>query len=135
MRREDRKDMKRLVILYIVLALSACTTVRPRPASVTHVVLVWLKDSVTAAELAEIREHTLDLRAIPGVTAVRVGSAVPSRRPIEDDSFDLGVVMDFESVEAMRHYVDDPRHEEFVRRYVKGRAERLLIYDIRTDVY
>jgi len=125
--------MKRLAILCIVLVLGACVTAPPGPATVTHVVLVWLEDSVTASEIAEIRSHSLELRAIPGVISVRVGSAVPSLRPIVDDSFDLGVVMDFESVEAMRRYVTDPRHEEFVQRYVKGRAARLSVYDIRTD--
>ena len=39
--------------------------------------------------------------------------------------------MSFDGVDAMNRYLEHPRHLEFVERYVRGRAERLVVYDIR----
>jgi len=50
-----------------------------------------------------------------------------------DDSFDLGIVMDFDSAAALDVYLAHPRHQAFFERYVKGRPEQVLIYDIRSD--
>lgn len=97
---------------------------------VQHVVLVWFADSVTAAQRAEVVRATHDLGAIPGIRELYIGGPVPSDREIVDGSFDLGIVMRFDSVDAMNRYLVDPRHLEFTTRYVRGRVERLVVYDI-----
>jgi hypothetical protein len=122
--------MRAILTLLVAVLLSACNTAPPRPATINHVVLAWFKDTVSAAEIAEIRARSLELRGIPGLETIQAGSAVPSERPIVDDSFDLGLVMGFESVQAMQVYLTHPSHLAFVERYLKGKVERLLVYDI-----
>jgi hypothetical protein len=98
---------------------------------VHHVVLVWLPESATEQHLEDMIAATRRLGTIPGVSELRVGRAVPSDRGIVDDSFDVGIVMSFDGVDAMNRYLEHPRHLEFVERYVRGRVERLVVYDIR----
>jgi len=72
-------SLKPLYIALAALILAACGTIPPtRHGSVSHVVLAWFPESVTAEEITEIRERTLELRAIPGVRSIRIGSALPS---------------------------------------------------------
>jgi len=47
-----------------------------------------------------------------------------------DDSFDLGIVMTFDSAPEMRAYLVHPRHKAFVQNHIEGRVQRLLVYDI-----
>lgn len=114
----------------LVLGGCASAPVSDRPG-VHHVVLVWLAESVTAEQREELIEATRELRVIPGVEGLRVGPAVPSGRGIVDDSFDVGIVMSFDSVETMDRYLAHRRHLEFVERHVRGRVERLVVYDIQ----
>jgi len=122
--------MKRLFALFFALSLGACSLSPQRPAVLNHVVLAWFKDSVSQAEIDAIRARSLELRAIPGILSIQAGRALPSRRPIVDDSFDLGLVMSFASESAMQAYLADPRHRQFVTRYVKDQVQRLVVYDI-----
>lgn len=113
------------------LLLSGCASLPTgERGSVQHVVLVWFADPVTAAQRAEVVEATHALGSIPGIRQLYVGGPAPSDRDIVDDSFDLGIVMHFDSVRAMNRYLVHPRHVEFVARYVQGRVERLVVYDI-----
>ncbi len=117
--------------LTLLLALlTACTGFIDRPAApVRHVVLAWFTDAVTEADIRQIVAETLKLKAIDEVVSVETGRAIASERPIVDDSFDLAVMMRFRSAEDMRRYLVDPRHRQFVETWLKGRVEKLLVYD------
>ncbi len=125
--------MKPFLTILFALLLGACSTSPNRPGQVNHVVLAWFKDSVSIEEIAEIRARTLELQSIPGLLSIQAGQALPSRRPIVDHSFDLGLVMTFDSPEAMDSYLTHPRHQAFVQRYIKGRVKRLQVYDIVSE--
>ena len=126
--------MKQLYIGLIALMLAACDTLPTKQRGpINHVVLVWFKDSVNAGEIAEVRAGTLELQTIPGIRSIQVGTAVPSRRTIVDDSFDLGIVMTFDSAADMRAYLEHPQHQAFVQRFIKGRVNKLLVYDIDAE--
>lgn len=125
--------MRNTLTTLLILLLGACATPQHSPATVNHVVLVWFKDSVSASEIINIRTHSLALQSIPGVLSIQAGSAILSERPIVDDSFDLGLVMTFDSAEAMHEYLIHPRHKAFVNRYIKGKVKRLQVYDIRAE--
>ena len=99
--------------------------------AVHHVVLVWLPEPVGAEGRDALIEATRGLGVIPGVSDLRVGTAVPSERGIVDDSFDVGIVMTFDSVETMNRYLVHPQHLDFVERHVRGRVDRLVVYDVR----
>jgi len=125
--------MRKLLMPLFIVLLGACSTPPESKSTINHLVLVWFKDSASKTEIAQVRAHSLALRSIPGLLAIQAGSAVPSKRPIVDDSFDLGLVMSFASIEAMNAYLVHPRHKAFVEKHIKGRVERLLVYDIQTD--
>ena len=95
---------------------------------VQHVVMVWLKDK-TQVEL--IKEKTLALKQIPQVKAIKLGSAITSERKIVDGSFDLGIIFEFDNAEDMKAYLVHPIHKEFVKNYVIGKVDKILVYDIQ----
>jgi hypothetical protein len=91
--------------------------------------MVWYKDKVTAEQQAAITEETLKLKHIPGIVSLDLGKAIPSERPIVDDSFDLGIVMTFKNETDMNAYLKHPQHQMFVKKHIKGNVEKLLVYD------
>jgi hypothetical protein len=91
--------------------------------------MVWYNDTVTAEQQAVIKNETLKLKNIPGIVHLDLGGAIPSERPIVDDSFDLGIVMTFKNEIDMNAYLTHPQHKTFVKEYIKGNVEKLLVYD------
>ena len=122
--------MRLPIVALLALLLSACAGHPPHSSGVSHVVLVWFEDTVSTTDIADIRARSLELQNIPGLKSIQAGAAVPSERPIVDDSFDLGLVMRFETVEAMQAYLTHPRHQAFVRQHIRGKVKRLQVYDI-----
>jgi hypothetical protein len=118
----------KLKLVCLLLLVTGCAPMNAGP-SVNHVVLVWLKAD-TAPEVREsIIEGSRQLKAIPGIRDLRVGKAIPSERPIVDDSFSFGILMRFDSVADMNAYLADPKHVQFVDTQVKPYLEKLLVYD------
>ncbi len=125
--------MKRTVFLCWLLALSFCAPGHGADRSaqrVDHIVLVWFKQGTSVEHIQQVREKTLDLKRIPGMEDLHVGLALQSERPIVDDSFDLGISMRFNSVEAMHRYLTHPEHRAFVELNIEGKVDKLLVYDI-----
>lgn len=119
----------RFAVLLLTLSLSL-----PVAARVHHVVMVWLKPSVTQAQLDDILGATALLGTIPGISSFSYGQPVSSDRPIVDDSFSLGISMTFADEGAMRRYLADPTHVGYVERWIKPVAERIVVYDFDEQV-
>lgn len=118
----------RLKWVLVLSMVAACAPINIKPA-VNHVVLVWLKAD-TAPEVREkIIEGSKTLKTIPGILDLQVGKAIPSERPIVDDSFSLGLYMRFDTVADMNAYLTDPKHVEFVDTQVRPYLEKLVVYD------
>ncbi|GLQ30197.1 Dabb family protein [Litoribrevibacter albus] len=98
---------------------------------VQHVVLIWFKSDVSEQYIKKVTDETKQLTHIPGVITVNAGQAIPSDRPMVDDSFDLGVTMTFDSVADMKAYVNHPEHKAFLKRYIMGKVEKLSIFDFQ----
>ena len=114
------------------LALAGCAT-SPAPArsgAVEHVVLVWLKRPGNAADRQAILDASAELRAIPGVREVVAGTPPPAGRPLVDASFDVGVVMKFDSRQDMEAYLRDPLHVRKVHDTLLPLARKVRIHDI-----
>lgn len=121
--------MKKWIALCLVLCLTSCSCVAPKAGAIRHVVLVWLKPEFKGNYVAELQAASRALGEIPGVIRVSVGTAIASERPIVDSSFDLGVLFEFETLEALTTYTTHPKHTEFLKTYVAGKAEKVVIYD------
>lgn len=119
-----------VVLMGLILMVSGCASHQAKPpAAVHHVVLLWYKDDVADVEARKIEAGSLGLAQIDGVRAVKVGKAIASERPVVDDSFDLAVLFEFDSIEDMHAYINNPVHKAFVESHIKGRMEKVLIYD------
>ena len=113
------------------LTLTGCNTTQfAKKSRITHVVIVWFKPETPPDVRQKIEEDSRDLHRIPGVYNLILGQTVPSDRPIVDDSFDLALSMQFDSVADMDAYVVHPQHQEFLK-LAKPNIAKLLVYDFR----
>lgn len=130
--------------LFALALLSGCASATAQPAvqaiptpaasaataGVDHVVIVWLNDANrNDAGRAALMSGADMLRTIPGLVSLSVGRAVPSDRPIVDDSFDVAFHFKFASVADMQAYVAHPTHIAFLKRYTTDTVARILVYD------
>jgi hypothetical protein len=123
------------VPLLLLLLLSSCrsTAITPPEGSVTHVVVCWLKTPGDETSQQALIDTSYSFREIPGVLHVSAGRALPSTRPVVDATFDVAIVMTFESERALRAYDEHPIHRDAVTRTLRPLVERLVIYDFRND--
>jgi hypothetical protein len=120
--------LRKLKLISLLLLVTACAPCGVKP-TVNHVVLVWLKAGTAPEVQQKIIEGSKELKSIGQIRELQVGTAIPSDRPIVDDSFSLGILMRFDSVEDMNAYLKDPRHVQFVDTQVKPYLQKLVVYD------
>jgi hypothetical protein len=100
------------------------------PGTVSHVVLVWLKEPADAATRRRVIDATHSFKQIPGVLRVNAGAPVPGTRPVVDSSFHVGLVITFKNVEALRAYDPHPIHQKAVAEVLRPVAEKFVVYDV-----
>ena len=66
---------------------------------------------------------------IPEIQSLSLGRAISSERKIVDDSFDLGLRLEFANQNDMETYLTHPKHIAFVDTFVKPKLAKLLVYD------
>ncbi len=102
----------------------------PHAGQVEHCVFIWLKHKGNAGgALAKLEEACKDLAQIPGVVSVISGDSLKSKRSIVDSSFDVGVVVRFESAEAMEAYLKNPIHVKLTREVLYPMTKKLEVHD------
>jgi hypothetical protein len=122
------------LLLFTISAAGSIPAVSADPghkATVVHVVLVWLKEPGNPEHRQRIIEISREFETIPGVIEVSVGESVTSDRPIVDDSFDVGLYLTFSSVDAMKAYLADDRHQQALREVFRPLSERYIVYDFQ----
>ncbi len=131
--------MKNATLIFAAVAallLSSCAACpfghqSTAKGKVEHIVLVWLKRPGNAADRATVIATARKFQAeISQIQHLSVGPAVPSARPIVDDSFDVGLIMRFASKADMDAYEQHPVHRQAVAENLKPLAAKLLVYDI-----
>ncbi len=70
------------------------------------------------------------LKVIEQIDSLSVGQALPSERAIVDDSFDIGLVLNFKSELDLQQYLTHPFHVEKVKQTLSPSCKRILVYDI-----
>lgn len=103
------------------------TYTRVRP--VQHIVFVWLKEPGDVETRRQLIETSKSFKKIPGVTGVSTGTPLQSDRPVVDDSFDVAVIITFESREALQNYQTHPNHTKAVEEELSPVTDRMVIYD------
>lgn len=123
--------MKTLFALAFAVLLSSCATIAP-PApkgSVDHVVMFWQKKPGNLQDRQKITDAMDRLRVIEGITFLDYGTAVPSDRPVVDDSFDVALLVRFKNVDALHAYESDPRHTKEVKEVLLPLTKKIQVYD------
>jgi hypothetical protein len=95
----------------------------------THVVLFWSKDNLTASDSADFAAGLRTLLAIPMVAAGWVGSPAATNRSVVDRSYTFGLTLRFKDVAAHDAYQADPIHDAFHAR-CSNYWQKVMVYDI-----
>jgi hypothetical protein len=94
-----------------------------------HTVFFWLKPELTATQRAEFRRGVETLTQIKAVEKVYIGKpAATEKRPVIDDSYDIGLTVICKDTAAEKAYQVDPLHLAFVANF-KTFWTRVQIYD------
>ena len=122
-----------LIVVLLCLSLISCVNqpaINSNVKPINHIVLVWFKAGVSQAEINEVIQETKTLKQyIPQIQSLSLGRAIPSDRKIVDDSFDLGIQLQFENQADMDAYLTHPKHITFVKTFIKPKLAKLLVYD------
>ncbi len=97
---------------------------------IERVVLFKLKDEYANDEArAEIAARSREiLGALPGVQALSIG--VPADAPSEK-SWDLSIIVRFDSLEAIERYRVHPDHRAYVDEYMRPRMEVIKAWNFK----
>jgi hypothetical protein len=98
---------------------------------ITHVVIFWV-DKPVKKNAADLLAAAKTLEDIPGVKHLRFGPAAESERGVVDDSFAMGLSMDFKSKKALKKYVKHVMHVKFIQGVVKASVRRMVAYDFES---
>ena len=135
----NRSHFRSIVLSGLVLLTStSCSTLQfganasqaPK-GSVSHAVFFWLKRPQDASQRQQVENALLRLRALPQVRSLSIGSALPSDRPVVDDSFDVGMIVDFASASDLHAYEAHPDHLKEVHGVLLPLTKKVQVYDIQ----
>lgn len=122
--------MKTLILLLLIVLTSHF----PMKAAVdeteiTHVVIVWLNETLSEQQVTTIIEKSRVLETLEVVKAVKIGRPVTSNRDVVDDSFTFAISVSFKNAADMKAYSIDETHLNYVKTVLKPSLEKILIYD------
>ena len=134
--------MKRVASIVALLAcvlVPSCAKVLYAPqyqkGTVSHVAILYLKNHGDAGDRQRIIEATRELRTIPGVYDIEVGTVLASDRPIVVSDYDMGVVVTFRDEASMRAYLTDPKHQKAVKEVRTPLTSKIVVYDFVNQEY
>jgi Stress responsive A/B Barrel Domain len=94
----------------------------------SHVVIFWTDPAKPGAPDQVVASAKKHLAPIPGVTNFHVGKMERSHRDVVDQSYQVGLNIQFESKKAQDEYQDHPLHLEFIDQ-CKALWTKVVVYD------
>ena len=95
-----------------------------------HSVFFWLREDLTEDERGAFKAGVDSLATIDSAVAVYIGTpAATEKRPVVDDSYDIGLTVVAQDVAAHDAYQIHPIHLAFVDQF-KPYWTKVQIYDI-----
>ncbi len=95
----------------------------------SHIVIFWTDPSNPSAPDALIEGAKKYLTGIPGATHFHVGKMSPSPRSVVEQSYQVGLRIEFENKAAEEIYQSHPLHLEFVEKSFKPNCIKVVVYD------
>jgi len=126
------KILNKYISVLIVLGLVCSTSYAEEFKNedpVYHVVLIWLKTYRNEMRINKIINASKELKNIPGVLEVSTGKVLRSARVIVDDTFDVSIIIKFESKEYLKDYLVHPIHIKIANEVIKPLANKIIVYD------
>lgn len=120
--------MNKLVYLLILLIVTSASA--GEESGIKHIVLCWLNNPDDKNALHEVMQASGELKDIKYVDDIVVGQALSSQRPVVDDTFHVGLVMNFHQQSDLNNYLVHEEHVKRVRETLSPQCNRILIYDI-----
>jgi hypothetical protein len=124
--------MKPTTLVLTLLLLVGCSSARRDSDSprYVHFVAMWLKEPGNQ----EHRQKIIDTSSsfvgkIPGLIAVYAGPVEPSTRPVVDSTYDVGLVMIFENLDALTKYPSYPIHQQALKEVIMPLVDHYKVYD------
>ncbi len=123
--------MFKLFILTLVTmsTLSCQVLFEPPKERINHVVVCWLKEPGNKVQQAQLIKVSKSFKKIPGVLEVRAGKMVSSERKVVDSSYDVAILLSFETEKDLQTYLDHPDHVAAVNQILKPLTSKILVYD------
>lgn len=121
-----------LAVLIIIAFTNGCVTCPCKSSAkseIQHAVVFWLKDHGNANDQKRLIQTAKDLARIPGVVGVKVGTVLPSERPVVDSTYDVAMVFSFVSKQALVNYEANPIHTKAVEEIIKPMVSKIIVYD------
>jgi hypothetical protein len=120
--------MKRLIICLLSSLLTPFAFAGPKP--IQHVVFCWLADDHSPADVEAVKAGFADFASIPQISSMVIGDPLLSEREIVDDSFHVGVVMEFNNAEDLEAFMVDKTHKKITTEVLAPLCPRAVVYDI-----
>jgi hypothetical protein len=98
-------------------------------AMFSHVVIFWTDPAQAKAAEELVAGAERYLASIPGIVHFHVAKMAPSQRPVVDQSYQVGLYVQFADRQAHDAYQVHPLHREFVEQVLKPRRHREVVYD------
>ena len=124
---------KPLVVALLLLSsasASAFSSGLSEHKQIQHVVLCWMAEGHSAEDVAAVKAGFQAFSSIPQIASLVIGDALPSERAIVDDSFHVGVVMEFETADDLEAFMVDRSHKQITTEVLAPLCPRAVVYDI-----
>jgi hypothetical protein len=94
----------------------------------SHIVIFWTDPDKPNAADEVIKSARENLATVPGVVSFHAGKMATSHRAVVDQSYQIGLNIQFETKQAQDEYQVHPRHLAFVEK-CKTLWTKVVIYD------
>ena len=126
--------MKRVLFLFQIMLLAYLSLFVTHVSAeeskkITHMVMVWLKQPGNEQQRSAFIKASEQLNDLPGIVNRHVGVVVSSDRGIVDDTFDVAVSVTMESQQALKAYLNHPKHQKILNEKIKPLINRTVAYD------
>jgi hypothetical protein len=117
------------IALLCVFSIATGSVAAKENKTVSHVVMVWLKEPGNEAQRLAFINASRELNDFPGIISRHVGVVQSSDRAIVDDTFDVAVTVTMKNKAAMKAYLNDPKHKKILKEKIKPLVNRVVAYD------
>lgn len=94
-----------------------------------HTVFFWLWRTISDDDRARFEQELAALTRDPNVLDRRIGKPAVTHRPVIDSTYDYGIVLRFENLDAHDNYQSGQAHQHFLETCA-SMWSRVQVYDI-----